>query len=85
LYSVCRPTQTFDCVDHKILLEKLFYSGVKGTFLKLLAVVGPLLFLIYTNDIAKVSNFNIVLYADDINRHISGKKHEILEKQLTMS
>jgi len=28
----------------------------------------------------KASNFNTVLYADDINLHISGKNHEILEK-----
>jgi len=28
----------------------------------------------------KASNFNTVLYANDINLHISGKKHEILEK-----
>jgi len=28
---------SFDCVDLKILLEKLFYFGVKGTPLKLLA------------------------------------------------
>ena len=44
------------------------------------SVVGPLLFLIYINDIVKASNFNTVLYADDINLHISGKNHEILEK-----
>jgi len=44
------------------------------------SVVGPLLFLIYINDIVKASNCNTVLYADDINLHISGKKHEILEK-----
>ena len=34
----------------------------------------------YINDIVKASNFNTVLYAVDINLHISGKKHEILEK-----
>jgi len=44
------------------------------------SVVGPLPFLTYINDIVKASNFNTVLYADDINLHISGKNHEILEK-----
>jgi len=28
----------------------------------------------------KASNFNTFLYAVDINLHISGEKHEILEK-----
>ena len=46
------------------------------------SVVGPLLFLIHINDIVKACNLNTVLYADDINLHISGKKHEILEKSV---
>jgi len=44
------------------------------------SVVGPLLFFIYINDIVKASNFTTILYADDINLHISGENHEILEK-----
>jgi len=44
------------------------------------SVVGPLLFLIYINDVVKASNFNTVLYANDINLHISGKNHETSEK-----
>ena len=35
---------------------------------------------IYINDIVKTSNFNTVLHADDINLHISGKNHKIIEK-----
>jgi len=37
---------------------------------------------LYINDIVKASNFNIVLYADDINLHISGKNYEILEEKV---
>jgi len=38
------------------------------------------LYTVYINDIVKASNFNAVLYANDINLHISGENHKILEK-----
>ena len=46
------------------------------------SVLGPLLFLLYVNDIQNASNFNIKLFADDNLLYFSKKKPSDLEKHV---
>ena len=107
--------KAFDTVDHKILLKKLDYYGIRGTannwFKSYLtnrqqfvsinshdsslrpmnygvpqgSVLGPLLFLIYINDLHKAMHYSVARhFADDTNLLLSNHNPKQLKKQLNI-
>ena len=81
--------KAFDTVNHKILVQKLSKLGITGNLLILLQIslnlkeiscgipqgstVGPLLFIIYMNDISSIlKRCKYQLYADDTVIYMSG-------------
>ncbi len=98
----CDLRKAFDCVDHKILLNKLTKLGISGSELKWFSsylenrsqfvslgdikskilttnigvpqgsILGPLLFLVYINDLPDCSVLKAFLFADDTNLLAAG-------------
>ena len=108
-------SKAFDTLDHRILLHKLAFLGIRGVPLKLFesyltcrkqavycnncyshlksidkgvpqgSVLGPILFLVYINDIVNTSEiFKFVIYADDTTLFLKDKNLDSLHSKLNL-
>ena len=108
-------SKAFDMVDHKLLLKKLYWYGIRGTahhwFESYLAhrkqyvgvnnhtstigeldhgvpqgsILGPLLFIIFINDMPNIfPGAHFIMYADDANIIISGKTIGEIEEKIKL-
>jgi hypothetical protein len=116
-------SKAFDCIEHNILLDKLYWYGTHGIphmlnqsylanrtqivqishkvdnhwkdyFSSCLpvkfrvspgSVLGPLLFIIYVNDIPKVNSDMTIMYADDTSVINVGSNLEELGKAMSVN
>ena len=47
------------------------------------SVLGPILFLLYVNDLPNVSKFKTTLFADDTNLHMSHHNIQFLQQEVS--
>ena len=108
---LCGLSKAFDVINHKILLKKLNFYGIRGTAGKWLesyltnrkqlveikdaksktlgiecgvpqgSILGPLLYLLYVNDICFASDCNILSFADDTSLYLADSNLAKLFKQ----
>ena len=69
--------------------QKVFVNGVESDFLKVNSgvpqgsILGPVLFLVYINDIVNATNyFSIRLFADDTSLTVAGKDLDLLLQRI---